>query len=116
MSNRPHVSIDYAALLVVFLDESEEAVAAMEEALLALEAHPDDAEPVQTLFRLVHTLKGNAASLGLTDLATFAHSLEDILDSLRSEKLDVSDELVTVLLESVDVVREMLDAAAEGAR
>jgi two-component system chemotaxis sensor kinase CheA len=110
------VSLDYAAILEVFLDESAEALAAMEEALLALEARPDDAAQVQTLFRLVHTLKGNASSLGLGDLAAFAHTLEDVLDRLREEKLTASDELVTLLLESKDVLREMLDAAVEAGR
>ena len=65
MSASNFSALDYAALLEVFLAESNEAVAAMEEALLALEEHVDDASHVQTLFRLTHTLKGNAASLGV---------------------------------------------------
>jgi two-component system chemotaxis sensor kinase CheA len=112
----PSVSLDYAAILEVFLDESGESLGAMEEAVLALEARPDDAAQVQTLFRHFHTLKGNASSLGLGDLAAFAHTLEDVLDRLRADKLTASDELVTLLLESLDVLREMLDAAAESAR
>jgi two-component system chemotaxis sensor kinase CheA len=112
----PAVALDYAAILEVFLDESGESLAAMEEAVLVLEARPDDAAQVQTLFRHVHTLKGNASSLGLGDLAAFAHTLEDVLDRLRAEKLTTSDELVTLLLESLDVLREMLDAAAKAGR
>ena len=111
-------ALDYAALLEVFLAESNEAVAAMEEALLALEAHADDASQVQTLFRLAHTLKGNAASLGLSDLAELTHAMEDVLAPLREGALAASDEVVTVLLESTDVVRALVADAggAESAR
>jgi two-component system, chemotaxis family, sensor kinase CheA len=105
-------AVDYEALLEVFLAESFEGVAAMEESLLGLESHRDDVAQVQTLFRLAHTLKGNAASLGLADLAELTHSLEDVLERLRSDAVFATDDVVTVLLESMDVVREMLGDAA----
>jgi two-component system, chemotaxis family, sensor kinase CheA len=103
---------DYEALLEVFLAESFEGVAAMEESLLALESHRDDLAHVQTLFRLAHTLKGNASSLGLSDLAALTHALEDVLERLRDDAVFATDDVVTVLLESVDAVREMLGDAA----
>jgi two-component system chemotaxis sensor kinase CheA len=114
MSAPTFSALDYAALLEVFLAESHEAVVAMEEALLALEAHVDDASQVQTLFRLTHTLKGNASSLGLSDLAELTHAMEDVLAPLREGALQANDEVVTVLLESTDVVRALV-AEAGGA-
>jgi two-component system chemotaxis sensor kinase CheA len=114
MSASTFSGLDYPALLEVFLAEAFEGVAAMEESLLALESHPDDAGQVQTLFRLAHTLKGNSASLGLADLAEVTHALEDVLERLRSDALLATDDVVTVLLESVDAVREMLGDAAAG--
>ena len=66
--------IDRDAIVQTFLDESEEGLAAMEEAMIGLEARPDDAELVSTIFRVAHTLKGNAASLGFEGLVRFAHA------------------------------------------
>ena len=62
-----------------FLAESEEGLGQMEEALLLLESSPDDDETVQTIFRVAHTLKGNAASLGFDRLAEFAHLKHTLL-------------------------------------
>jgi len=104
--------VDHDALVRLFFEESEEGLLAMEEALVALESHGDP-EALGTLFRVAHTLKGNAASLGFTELAEVTHGLEDVLDRLRSSALAVDRDVIDVLLESVDVLRELL-AEAKG--
>ena len=62
------MEIDRQALVEVFLAEAEENLSAIEHSLLALETSPRDAEALATVFRAVHTLKGNSASLGFTGL------------------------------------------------
>ncbi len=104
--------MDRDALLRVFFDESDEGLLAMEEALVALESHGDPGA-LETLFRVAHTLKGNAASLGFADLAEVTHGLEDVLDRLRTSVLAVDRDVIDLLLESVDLLREML-AEAKG--
>ncbi len=108
------MEFDAEALLQTFIAETEENLRVMEEGLLSLETRPDDSEILQTVFRMAHTLKGNSASLGFSGLAEFAHALEDQLEKLRKRTRVVSGDLVTVLLEAVDALREMLPAAAEG--
>ena len=103
--------VDRDALVSLFFEEAEEGLVAMEQALVALEERPFDTEALQTLFRVAHTLKGNAASLGFTELAEVTHGLEDVLDRLRSSALAVDRDVIDVLLESVDVLREMLGEA-----
>lgn len=100
--------VDRAALVSLFFEETDEGLAAMEQALVALEERPADSEAIQTLFRVAHTLKGNAASLGFGDLAEVTHGIESVLDRLRSGSVAVSRDVVDVLLESVDLLREML--------
>lgn len=100
--------VDRDALLRLFFEESEDGLDAMEGALLALETNPEDKGVLATLFRVAHTLKGNAGSLGFVDLAQVTHHLEDVLDRLRSGSLGVNREVVDVLLASVDVLRGML--------
>lgn len=102
------------AIFEVFVAEAEEGCTAMETSLMALESRPDDAELVKTVFRTVHTIKGNAVSLGLDELADLAHALEDLLERLRAGALQVSSEIITVLLESVDALRRASSAAAAG--
>jgi len=62
-------------LLKSFLVESGETLSQMEAAVLALESHPDDTDMVQTIFRVVHTIKGNAGILDLPKFQNFAHTL-----------------------------------------
>jgi two-component system, chemotaxis family, sensor kinase CheA len=112
---QPVLDVDYAALRDVFEAEAGEALDTMEQALLTLEAHPDAEAEIGTLFRLAHTLKGNAASMRLETLSEVTHVLEDVLDRRRNHLLEMTDEVVTLLLESVDALREMLPAADEGA-
>jgi two-component system chemotaxis sensor kinase CheA len=108
------MDIDLQPLLQMFLAESEEGLSAMEEALVALESRPEDDEALGAVFRVVHTLKGNAGSFGFQALAGFAHVLEDILDRLRRRELPVKPALVTLLLRSVDALRQMVPDAVSG--
>ena len=108
------MEFDAEALLLTFIAETEENLRVMEEGLLSLETRPDDPEVLQTIFRMAHTLKGNSASLGFTGVAEFAHALEDQLERLRKRTRSATPELVTVLLESIDALREMLPVAVEG--
>jgi two-component system, chemotaxis family, sensor kinase CheA len=108
------MEFDAEALLLTFIAETEENLRVMEEGLLSLETRPDDPEVLQTIFRMAHTLKGNSASLGFTGVAEFAHALEDQLERLRKRTRAATPELVTVLLASIDALREMLPVAVEG--
>jgi two-component system chemotaxis sensor kinase CheA len=109
------VQIDYAALRQMFMAEAAEALDEMEQALLALEQHPDDDAGIQTVFRLCHTIKGNASSLRLPALAELAHALEDVLERLRSREMQATDSTVSLLLEALDALRELAPVATEGA-
>ncbi len=108
------MNIDHEAILHTFLDESEEELSKMEEALVALETQPDDEETLQTIFRVAHTIKGNAASLGFPRVASFAHTVEDTLQRLRDRTLPVTGGLITLLLRTVDALRQMVPDAVAG--
>lgn len=108
------MDIDLQPILQMFLAESEEGLSAMEEALVALESRPEDDEALGTIFRATHTLKGNASSFGFQALTEFAHVLEDVLDRLRNRELPVTPPLVTLLLQSVDALRQMVPDAVSG--
>ncbi len=108
------MDVDYELLLKSFVSETAEGLVQMEEALLELELHPDDAELVNTVFRVVHTFKGNAGIFELKRAQEFAHALEDLLDKIRTRELSFSADITDVLLASMDVLRAFTATAAAG--
>src|SRR5213596_1334157 len=82
------MELNQTELLRIFAAETEENLAAMEEGLLRLEAHPENAaQHVDQVFRAAHTLKGNSSSLGFTAMAALAHDAEHLLDRVRCAEL-----------------------------
>lgn len=98
----------------LFLVEAEEGLATMEEALVGLEARPDDPAPLQEIFRIVHTIKGNAGILGFDNVGEYAHLLEDALELFRSGAAPITPTHITTLLLTVDAMRGLLRAASNG--
>ena len=109
------MEIDLDAILLTFSAETEERLSEMEEALIALEAYPEDEKPLEAIFRGAHTIKGNAASLGFSPVAKFAHAFEELLQHFRSRAVSVTRERITLLLRSVDALRQMVPEAITGA-
>ena len=78
----------------LFLTESQEHLSAINHALLDLERAPESSEPVNALFRAVHTIKGMSATMGYVQVAELAHALETLLDQLRIGSRQVTGEVV----------------------
>jgi two-component system chemotaxis sensor kinase CheA len=109
------MEITQEMLLQSFREETEECLAQMEQLLLELETHPEDRELLSSLFRAAHTIKGNASLLEFTMLARFLHGLEDLLDVCRGHAEFLSHEVINILLQAVDALRQMAKQAVEGA-
>lgn len=99
------------ALLEAFVAESDEGLREAEDALLALERRPEDAASLASVFRVVHTLKGNSGIFGFEPMTRLAHAMEDLLDRVRGGRTVVSNGTITLLLEAVDVLRGLLFAS-----
>ena len=89
----------------VFLAEAEEQLATLEQDLLALE-RSFGPEPLQAVFRTVHTFKGGAASVGFTEAVELAHTLEDLLTLLEIRAVVLHAGLGSLMLQAVDALRE----------
>ncbi|MCI4410476.1 MAG: chemotaxis protein CheA [Thiotrichales bacterium] len=98
-----------------YLEESFEGLAAMESNLLTLPEGTPDTEVVNTIFRAAHSMKGGAGTFGFSELIHLTHILETLLDEMRSGKRNVTTENREALLQSVDVLRVILDAYQNGA-
>jgi len=104
---------DQELLLQTFLTEAGEHLGTLEEGLVVLEDRPGDSETINELFRVSHSLKGDAKMVGFPHIAELAHVMEDLLERLRDGSIVVTPELVTLLLQAVDALRAMVRAAAQ---
>jgi len=100
--------------LQTFIAECRDLLLSMEEALLRIEQTPDDIDTINAIFRAAHTIKGSAGLFGLDGIVAFTHVAESVLDKVRSNELRVSPELVALLLQSGDHMRELVDHIAQG--
>src|SRR4051812_24420197 len=102
-------------LIGTFFEEAAEALSQLENGLLALDKpHENEQEIINDVFRAAHSIKGGAATFGLSAIAEFAHSAETLLDKVRAGQLQASRDVNALLLSSVDVLRVLVAKAAAG--
>ncbi|HJV90082.1 MAG TPA: chemotaxis protein CheA [Holophagaceae bacterium] len=95
----------------VFFEEAGELLDAMEATLLRLDLASLEREDLNLLFRVAHSLKGNAATFGFPEVAAFTHELESGLEPVRQGDTPLTQEGVDLLLQAVDMVRSHLAIA-----
>ncbi|HTT07902.1 MAG TPA: chemotaxis protein CheA [Gammaproteobacteria bacterium] len=108
------VDLDLSQFHGLFFEESAEGLTAMESGLLNLRTDAPDLEIINMVFRAAHSIKGGAGTFGFNEVAHFTHILETLLDEMRDRKRGVTQELIDLLLESVDGLRYMLDSSKNG--
>lgn len=99
--------------LSVFVDESREALQSLNDNLLKLENNPEDMETVNEVFRLLHTLKGMAGTMGFENMMKLCHKMENVLDEIRSGKMKLTEDLMDRLFTGVDIVERMVSSIVE---
>ena len=97
-------------LLREFLTESHENLIRLEHEVLDLERAPTNTELLNSVFRIIHTVKGTCAFFELRRLERVAHACETVLALVRDGRLDVSRSVMTSVLEAIDVIRNILAA------
>ena len=97
----------------LFRTESREQLSALNRALLALEQGEAMREPVDAIFRGVHTIKGMSATMGYTAVAEFSHELESLLDKVRTGEQGLTAELMDALFAAADALEDGIEGARE---
>ncbi len=95
-------------LVSIFIEEAEENIEILEARIITLEKSPDDSEVINEAFRAMHSLKGGAGLAGFNKIKDFSHKAEDLFESIRSGSLRITKDIVTVLLETMDVLKAMI--------
>lgn len=92
-----------------FKEEALDNVSDIEESLFQLENDPENKEIIERLFRSMHTIKGGGAMFGFNDLSAFTHNLETIYDLVRTDKLKIDKDIISLTFESLDYIKLLLD-------
>lgn len=98
----------------LFLAEAMDNYEEISRLLIQLEKKPKDREVIQSLFRITHTLKGNAAGMGFNDIAELAHVIEDLFAEIRDQKIELNPELFSSIFKGVDVLGNLISSIKDG--
>lgn len=104
------MDIDLSQFKQVFFEEAIEALSLMESELVRISVANPESEIIDNIFRAAHSIKGGSATFAYTQIADFTHLLETLLDEIRSETRELTAEHVSLLLDSVDIIRNMFEA------
>lgn len=104
----PGFIIEDEEIIADFIVEANEFLEQMDQDLIQLEQSPEDLELLNSIFRAIHTIKGNASFLGFDKLMRFTHQLENVLDKLRSGQMAVSADIMDLILEGVDLIKSLI--------
>ena len=96
-----------------FFQECEDLLRELESGLLLLKDGQGNPDSIDSVFRAVHSIKGGAGAFNLTDLVSFSHTFENVLDDLRSAKLEGNDDIYETLLESSDILNDLVASARD---
>jgi two-component system, chemotaxis family, sensor kinase CheA len=105
--------IDLSQFHAIFFEECSEGIEAMESGLINLGVGETDTEMINTIFRAAHSIKGGAGTFGFNDISEFTHGMETMLDEMREGRRSVTKEAITLLLESVDCLKHMVQCCKD---
>ncbi|HEX2702370.1 MAG TPA: chemotaxis protein CheA [Solirubrobacteraceae bacterium] len=106
--------MDPAEYLPLFVAESREHLQELNVSIVALERNPGDAAGVDAIFRVVHSVKGMAGTMGFAGMMRLTHEMEEVFELIRRRRGAVARATIDVVLECVDELSAAIDAIEEG--
>jgi len=106
------MALDMAKYRLIFLEEATDHLGEISRALFDLEKEMANAEAIDTLFRMAHSIKSMAASLGYDSVADLSHRMEDRMEGVREEGRVRSQEELALLFRALEALEAMVAAVA----
>jgi two-component system chemotaxis sensor kinase CheA len=100
--------MDMSQYLEIFIDESKEHLQHMNKVLLELEGNQQDINLINEIFRVAHTIKGMAGTMGFNRVANLTHEMENVLHLVRNKEIPVSSPIIDILFECFDALEEYI--------
>ncbi|MGX2982545.1 hybrid sensor histidine kinase/response regulator [Helicobacter sp. 23-1045] len=97
-------------ILEDFLIEAFEMIEQLDQDLIELEHNPNDLDLLNRIFRVAHTIKGSSSFLNFDVLTSLTHNMEDVLNKARRGELQITPDVMDVVLESIDMMKGLLNA------
>lgn len=104
--------MDMNQYLDIFVEESKEHLQQLNSSLLQLEKNNTDKQVLNEIFRVAHTLKGMAGTMGYIKMQTLTHHMEDVLDALRNDKITVDSNMVDILFRCLDALETYVNTVS----
>ena len=108
------MSVEISQFFQVFFDEADELLAEAERLLLGLDPARIKMDDIDAIFRTAHSIKGGAATFGLSDMTGVTHVLENLLDRLRKSEMALTADHIDAFLRAKDVLKMQLDGHRHG--
>lgn len=108
------MAIDMSQFHQSFFDEATEHLDNMERILLNLSIERFDQEEINAIFRAVHSIKGGSNVFGFKNLTEVSHSMESVLDNVRSGTLPLQKDMINLFLQALDLLKALLDGYKKG--
>lgn len=96
--------MDMSQYLQIFIEESNEHVQSLNQCLLQIEKDPNDKDVLNEIFRVAHTIKGMAGTMGFTKMTKLTHDMENVLQAIRNDEITVTSGLVDILFKCLDAL------------
>ncbi len=109
ISDMPAFDNEMKEIVESFYIETDELLEQLDQDIIKLDRGNCDSELLNAIFRAVHTIKGTSSFLGFENMSNLAHRLEDILNKLRKGNLVIDAHKINIILESCDILKELLD-------
>lgn len=101
--------MDMSQYLQIFIEESNDNLQRLNEHLLNLEHTPDDIQILNEIFRVAHTLKGMAGTMGFVKMQKLTHNIENVLSEIRNGKIHVNSDMLDILFQCLDALENYVD-------
>ncbi|HNR03979.1 MAG TPA: chemotaxis protein CheA [Bacillota bacterium] len=101
--------MDVNQYMEIFIEESLEHLQELNQNLLSLETNPGDMKTLNEIFRVAHTLKGMAGTMGFTGIANLTHQMENVLDAIRTGNIEVNSSMIDILFECLDYLSNSIN-------
>jgi two-component system chemotaxis sensor kinase CheA len=107
-------AFDLSNYMTLYLDEVEEQTDRLNELLLTLEGGNASPETMGEIFRMAHSIKGAAASMGFDEVKDLTHEIESYFDQLRNKTREIDERTINVIFGSLDALRDFHQAMRQG--
>ena len=105
--------MDVSQYLGIFLDETDEHLQSLNDQIMTLENEPENQDCINEIFRIAHTIKGMAGTMGYKKMQNLTHDMENVFSAVRDGTIKVEEHMIDVLFECLDALENYVKTIRE---